>query len=163
MSVWNWILGRLWTSAEETPAPAPGRLVRALARLSDDQLDRLERGIPRQAILWLIAVALPLRFNTQHAGDLAATVELRFLRPDGGEPDPIAITIADGRCRTGRRPATAPDATCAASLKDLLRLATGDAKVHILWLSGELVTTGDTELFLRFPQLFSGRGRARSD
>lgn len=156
------ILGRLWGGDEPDPPPPSRtrhRVIRFLAGLSDAQIARLERGLPRRVLLWLVAVALPLRFNAAEAGDLAATLELRLLRPDGGDPDPLVIVITDGRCRVRHHAAATPDASCVASVSDLIRLATGAAKPHILWLSGDLVTTGDTDLFLRFPRLFSGRRR----
>ncbi|MGH3682877.1 MAG: SCP2 sterol-binding domain-containing protein, partial [Natronosporangium sp.] len=156
------ILGRFWGGDEPDPPPPTRiqqRMIRILAGLSESQIARLERGLPRRALLWLAAAGLLLRFNPAEAGDLAATLELRLLRPDGGDPDPVAIVIANGRCRVRRHAAAKPDASCAVSIGDLIRLTTGATKLHILWLSGDLVTSGDTDLFLRFPSLFSGRRR----
>lgn len=127
---------------------------RFVARLTDQQLARFERGLPRRLLLEVIPLVLPLKFRKSIGGDIDGVLELRFIDPDGGPPDRIQLIMDSGRCRGSRNGTARTDATATMRLADLIRLATASVDAGWLLHDGRVTLTGDPFLFVRFPAAF---------
>ena len=135
------------------------RVARHVAGMSDENLDFVQRGIVRRIFLSALAMGLPRKFKRRVGGDIEGVLELRFVDPDGGEPDRIQLAMRKGRCRAKRDGVERPDATATMHLTDLVRLATGSVEAGWLAHDGRVVLTGDPFLFVRFPSAFGLRTR----
>ena len=82
-------------------------LARVVAR-GGRELARLERGPARQLFLRTIMLVLPLKFDPKKARDLDVVLEIRLLRPDGDEYDPVTITIQKQKMSCPARACTRP-------------------------------------------------------
>jgi hypothetical protein len=126
----------------------------AIARVGK-RVARLDR---RRAPHWMIVRAIPVvigrRFDTESAGELQATFELRIRDPHGREPAAFALDIADGSCSVRSGPAQSAGATALVGADDLILLASGAANWPELLSSGRFQLTGDPFLALRFASLF---------
>jgi hypothetical protein len=103
---------------------------------------------------WVIALAIPHRFDGAKAFDLEAGLELRVRERRRRPAMSFSLQIADGRCTVVRGPARDPAASAALGLGDLIRLALGLVGWPELMSSGRLELSGDPFLALRFPTLF---------
>lgn len=118
------------------------------------------RPLSRRLMLRAIPAVMTRRFDSEAAGDLDATFELRILNSSGADPTPFAITVNDGRCEV--RAGAAPEARSAVQIgaDDMIRVATGAVGWPELLASGRLEMSGDPFLALRFPILFALPARA---
>lgn len=137
-------------------------IARVVARRSDEQLGRLERGPARHAMLGVVARALPHRFDAEAARDLEAVYDLRIRDAAGGDGDRLEVVISDGRCEVHVRAGERAGATVRIGAADLVRVASGAVGWPELLGSGRLEVDGDPFLVLRFPNLFRLPARART-
>jgi hypothetical protein len=129
--------------------------VSALVRRAGARVAALDRGrVPHWVIVRVIPLVIGRRFDSESAGDLKATFELRIRHPQGSDPARFALDIADGECSVRPGPAERAGATALVGADDLILLASGAAKWPELLSSGRFQLTGDPFLALRFASLF---------
>ena len=130
---------------------AAGKLV---ARGSDDQLARLERGPQRRLVLEAIFAGMRRRFDPEAAGDLDAVAAFRIEPGARGGGERYEATIREGRCTVGRGQSAEPQVTFTLSAGDLLRMATGAVEWTDLLGDRRMDLAGDPFVALRILAVF---------
>jgi putative sterol carrier protein len=124
-----------------------------VGNMSDEEVSRILHG-DRDAILDEIVRRMQEHFVPERAEGLEAVVAWRILdRPEGGA-DEFHMTIAGGRCSTGRGQAEDPAATISIRPVEFVRLVSGTADGMLLFSLGKLQVEGDLVTAARIPQLF---------
>src|SRR5437773_1722052 len=87
------------------------RFARVVRASSKGRLERAMRGPQRRVILTQIFRAMPRQYRREAAGDVEAVVHWEIGGGRNGAADRYEMVLADGRCRTSRRPRREPNLT----------------------------------------------------
>jgi putative sterol carrier protein len=132
----------------------PAGFARWVASSSPERLERAMRGRRRRVLLNGIFRAMPGQFRGGEAGELEAVVHWKVRgRRDGGV-DLYEVVIADGRCRTTRRPKLEPTVSMEIDAVPFLRLSAGAVQGPELFMTGKLSMSGDVRVAMRLQELF---------
>ena len=95
---------------------------------------------------------LPEAFLASKAGNTKAVIQFNLSGEDGGT---YSVSIADGKCTVSPGPATAPNATVAASAADYLAIARNELNAVSAFMGGKLKISGDMTLMMKFMDCFA--------
>ena len=95
---------------------------------------------------------LPSRFNSEQAGDLAATFQFNL-----SDADPFYIRIEDGQCTGHSGQHQDPNITLHLDEATLIRIVSGEQDGMSAFLKGQLRAEGNVMLATRLGKLFSTR------
>jgi putative sterol carrier protein len=142
------------------------RLARSVTRVfirrvrgsSDEELERMMRGLRRRIVLRAIFRAMAARLDRREAAGLDAVIAFDILDRKGRH-DHWQLQIERGSPRAVRNGTADPTVALRMSTPTFLRVVTGTSKAPMLYLRGKIGISGDvlfaTELagYFRIPQL----------
>ncbi len=99
-----------------------------------------------------LMTGMPLAFNAQEAGDLAAVIQYHFT---GQEPGDWFMTIADGKCTAAQGVAENPTMTVITPSEVWLAISRGELEGVAAFMQGKFQVQGDMGLLMRMSTLFS--------
>jgi multimeric flavodoxin WrbA len=95
---------------------------------------------------------MPLGFNPEAAGDLAAVVQFEV---SGGEEFVAHLVMKDGACSFHEGPAAQPDLVVKTPAQVWLDISQGRLDGQAAFMAGKYTTQGDIGLLIKFSKLFS--------
>lgn len=131
-------------------------LVHLVARASKEQLKALtEHEVLRPYFLDEIFERMAAHLVTEKVADLCIVVSWRFTKSDGEDGyDRYQTVIEDGICVSSQDLGREPDTTVTLSAYDFLRMATGNAAVASMFVTGKVKVKGDYAIAATFSNYF---------
>ena len=96
-------------------------------------------------------LGLPDSFNAAAAGDTRAVYYFKVTGPGGGD---YTVTVAEGKCKAEKRKPERADLTMTVSAPDAALITSHQLDPMNAWTSGKIAFDGDTNLAMKFAQLF---------
>ena len=123
---------------------------------SKEQLRAIEQHVElRTLFLDEIFRRMSERFLTDKGADADLVVSWRFTEGDGdGGYDRFQTVIEDGRCVSGPDLGREPDTTVTLCASDFIRIATGNANVASMFVTGKVRVKGEYAPAVRFSSYF---------